>query len=514
MDPNWQHWIDRLKSEDLTEAELREFEEALRSDPSRRDDYLSGLLAEVALEAQHLPDPLAATKVIQMPARRWPKTAGIAAGIAALAIASYMAGFHRSAPQTPPVVATVTDSDEAAEKAGLRIGQPLESGRVNIPEGSEIGIAMRGGARLKLRGPANLTIDGPDKVRLEKGRLSTYAPSYAHGFTVDTDDGRVVDLGTRFVTATGTGAGTEIHVIEGLVEVHASASGTSAESLKTRSAAVMKDGRLEPTEYLANRLTVPLDPIAADQDGDGFSDEIESFYGTSPTDGSAFPAPLRFEEGFTGYPPGPLRDAPSRAFGTRPGEIWEGDGIFERDSIRYQNGGRSLAARGGSIQTTGKSAEGAFLQLNPSELAPVGVTYISFLMQTADEEPGITYGGLLLFDNDREQFFIGKVHTADSYGSRMKQAKQVDSYDFPNDNDPHLFVIRIDRTRLVTDIFIDPVPGQPETAATRSFRYQDVPVFDRISVRSGRHKGSWNYQVKIDEARLGLTWESVVPLAE
>ncbi len=222
MNHDWQHWIDRLKSEDLTEAELREFEKTVRADPASHEAYLSALVAEVALEADGLPDPFAKPKVIEMPASRWPRTAAIAAGIAALAALSYFVGSHA---RPSSFVATITDTDDLAEKAGLRIGQPLEVGRVTLPEGSEVGIAMRGGARLKIRGPAHFDIDGPDKIRLDKGRLSTYAPTYARGFTVNTVDGKVIDLGTRFVTAVDTDSGTEIHVLEGLVTAHAAANG-------------------------------------------------------------------------------------------------------------------------------------------------------------------------------------------------------------------------------------------------------------------------------------------------
>jgi hypothetical protein len=79
------------------------------------------------------------------------------------------------------------------------------------------------------------------------------------------------------------------------------------------------------------------------------------------------------------------------------------------------------------------------------------------------------------------------------------------------DGETHLFVTRIDRTRLVTDVFIDPAPGQPETSANYRFRYQAVPDVDRLEVRSGCTTGT--FPVEFDEIRVGLTWDAVVPAA-
>ncbi|MCW1883628.1 FecR family protein [Luteolibacter flavescens] len=516
MDPDWQHWIDRLKSQDLTEAELREFEEALRADPSRQDAYLSELLAEVALEAEDLPDPLAAPgqKIIAMPTvvRRWPHALGIAAGIAALATLSYFAGGHLSGNGSREVAATVTDTDSLAEMVGLRIGQPLPRGSVAVPDGSEIGIAMRGGARLQIRGPANLHIDGPDKIRLEKGRVSTYAPPYASGFTVDTVDGRVIDFGTRFVTATGTQTGgTEVHVIEGLVTANASPETTPAQNLESEKAAILKGGVLVPTEYLAQRLAVPLDPVSPDRDGDGFPDSIENFYGTLAADPTSFPAALRISEAFAGYTPGAVRGAAMLGIGARPGALWEGAGTFDATGLSFTRDGRDLAATGGSITTTGEKFEGAILRFAPEELARDGVTYISFLMRNSGSAPDC-FSGLLLYQEDREELFVGKLSIANTYGSRLKQSLTQNSYAIPMDGETHLFVIRIDRTRLVTDIFVDPLPGEPESGAVRDFRYQDVPDFDRIVVRSGSKEGK--FPATFDEVRVGLTWGSVVPARE
>lgn len=516
MNHQWRKWIDRLKSNDLTDEELLEFRNAVEGDPSRRDAYLSELLAEVALEVDGLPDPFATPMPEGRPARRrWPRIASIAAGLVALAAASYVIGRAFEAPpgaSGSPVYATVADANAEAEGAGLRIGQPLGNRRIHLPDGSEIGLAMRAGALLEICGPADMLIEGPDKIRLESGRISTYAPDYARGFTIDTVDGEVIDLGTRFVAAAGTGSGTEIHVLEGLVETHSSSGDVGKHSVGEQHAAILKDGRVEPIDFLHQRLRIPLDPVLVDRDADGFPDVVETHYGTSPSAASSRPAALRIEETFADYGPGPLRGVPLSMLGGQENETWGGAGEFREEGLRYAKGGRALESSAGSLRTVGDSYTGTSFFPDPRELAEVGVTYISFVMKNPDEPCRRCFAGLLLYQEDREELFVGKLSVANSYGSRLKMAPKQDAYGIPMDSEPHLFVIRIDHTRLITDVFIDPVPGQSESSAEYRYRYQDAPDGDRIEVRSGCARGS--FKSDFDEIRIGLTWDSVVPAAD
>ncbi|RYD83881.1 MAG: hypothetical protein EOP84_07035 [Verrucomicrobiaceae bacterium] len=246
----------------------------------------------------------------------------------------------------------MTDVDAVGEKRGIRIGQMLEKGVLTIPDNSKVGIAMHSGARLQVRGPASLNLESAEKLRMNKGRISSYVPEYARGLTTDTDDGKVVDLGTRFVTATGGGHGTEIHVEEGVVEAYAIREGTRPWSLTDENAGVLKDGKFKRIDYLKKRFDVPLDPVLPDQDDDGESDTVEIQYGYDPHLASSQPEP---------------------------------------------------------------------------------------------------------------------------YGSRFRTFSSGEPFGQPLDEATHLFVVRVDRTCLTTDVFMDPVLGRPETAAVRKVRYYEVP---------------------------------------
>lgn len=528
MAHDWQNWIDRLKSRDLTQEELREFEDALREDPALADEYLDALLTDTSLEAEGLPDPrewignTVSASASASRGRTYRSPGFWAAAAAVLLIMGSIAFFTgRSTvrpavavlPEKPEPVATITDADDVASASGLKIGAPLDKGLLTIPDQSKVGIAMRGGARLEVRGPASIELENPERIRLDKGRLSTYAPDYAHGFTVVTNDGRLVDLGTRFITSAGTTLGTEVHVLDGLVETYSSpfSNDLKPQDLKKTEAAILKDGKMTSTDYLARRLDVPLDPNLPDSDGDGIPDATEVQYGSNPYDSASQPVLLRMEESFRKYPAGPIARIKATTSGVQPNALWEGGGSFVNKGLTYENNGRTLITSDGSIRTLGEANVGSTLY-PLTRLPTEGVFYISFLMQIDKmaTPPKSTFGGFLLYNGDKEELFVGDLSTSGNLGARFRTSSGEDHGKVPVDGATHLFVIRIDRTKLVTDIYADPPLGESENPANRFIRYQDVPVFDRISMRSA--SAGAPYPVNFDEIRIGLTWDSVLPL--
>jgi len=524
MKHDWQDWIERIGRNDVSEQDLLDFQQVLAESPEQRDDYMDALLTETALEMEGgLPavkgerGEINGEKIISLSSATEPVSRtrlpmmAMAASVALMLGLSYWLGRQQSvtAPERVEHVATITDADKAADAVGLRIGKPLHTGEVMVPEGAQIGIAMRGGARLEINGPASIRIDGPDRVYLHKGRVQTYAPEYAHGFTIDTDEGKVIDLGTRFVTTNGTDAGTEIHVIEGLVKAGGSGSQEGMLSIHGQNAVILKDGKMLDTEYLAQRLKIPLDPNLTDSDGDNFPDVIEIHYGTNIDDPKSFPEALRIAESFQGYGDGLMKGAEFRGLGKV--SHWMGGGRFLREGLEYENGGKHLATSGGCLQTTGENGVGATIIPDSKTLPDAGVVYISFLMQQPRKNLDRAFSGLILYQDDyKEQLFLGELSVADSYGSRYAESSEEDPFSVRSDDKPHLFVIRIDRTRYLTDVFIDPPLGNGGKTPLPHKRYQDALPFNRIVVRSG--SDSANFPVKFDEIRVGLTWESVLPV--
>lgn len=99
----------------------------------------------------------------------------------------------------------------------LTEGQVLGRGRIGIEAGF-LKIRFASGASVILEGPARLDVLGKNNGRLHAGRAVADVPPAATGFTIESPDGRIVDLGTRFGVEVGPRVhGTEVHVLEGLV---------------------------------------------------------------------------------------------------------------------------------------------------------------------------------------------------------------------------------------------------------------------------------------------------------
>lgn len=514
MKHNWQEWIDRIGRDDVSEQELLDFQAALNESPEAKKEYMECLYTEANLEIHGDPSILSSPALHESSVvstfpdwRRW--VMPVAASIALLIGLSYFVA-NRNVPTTGAAailetVAVITDTNSAADAGGIKTGPVLQMGELNVPSDAEIGITMNGGALLKIKGPAQLRMEGPDTVFLRKGRILTYAPEHAHGFAINTKDGKIVDLGTRFVTATGGEFGTEIHVIEGLVKVEAVNSRENRAIISQEQAVSLQGGSVTSIDYLSDRFTIPIHLNLLDSDGDLVSDSIEAFYKTDANDRNSKPDFLRISESFNGYQPGPFHNA--AYLGSGDIDDWLGHGTFLNEGLSYQNNGEKFVTSGGCVQTSEDHSDGVTVILSSKELPEEGVVYISFLMK-GSASSAKTFSGLLLYLGDEnEQLFVGDLGDVGYYGSRFSVNERQDSFGISVDDKTHLFVIRVDKTRHLTDIYVDPPLGKPAKGARPQKRYQSVPKFDRIQLRS-----AYGFPVRFDELRVGLTWESVTPV--
>lgn len=69
--------------------------------------------------------------------------------------------------------------------------------------------------RLVLEAPAEIELLSKDQVKLTRGSLYAVIGPEAAGFTVNTQNARIIDLGTEFAVKTDSGDTTELHVIKG-----------------------------------------------------------------------------------------------------------------------------------------------------------------------------------------------------------------------------------------------------------------------------------------------------------
>ncbi|NNJ25143.1 FecR family protein [Alienimonas chondri] len=136
--------------------------------------------------------------------------------------------FSATPVSTPP--AAVWAASAGADLFGgavPAVGEAAPVGREQALLGGWVKLRFASGAEAVLEGPAVFEIAAADRLILRAGRCSVHAPDGAEGFRVDTPDGRVVDLGTRFAVRVRDGeadGGTEVHVVEGAATLEHDAS--------------------------------------------------------------------------------------------------------------------------------------------------------------------------------------------------------------------------------------------------------------------------------------------------
>lgn len=100
----------------------------------------------------------------------------------------------------------------------FEVGDALTPGRLAIKSGFAQ-VEFYCGATVVLEGPAELELDSATLARIHHGRLRAQVPPAATGFTIETSDMKVVDLGTEFGMSVSP-AGADLHVFDGEVELH------------------------------------------------------------------------------------------------------------------------------------------------------------------------------------------------------------------------------------------------------------------------------------------------------
>ena len=138
----------------------------------------------------------------------------------------------KSSPQSPPK--EVSDKDEhrgvarvgrlsgvrwAEEELKLTADQRLAAGQDIKLEAGRAEINFDIGAQMVVEGPAHVRILGPLQARAYLGTIAAHVDKNAHGFSIVTPQGKVVDLGTQFGLRVDRSGQEEIAVFEGQVDI-------------------------------------------------------------------------------------------------------------------------------------------------------------------------------------------------------------------------------------------------------------------------------------------------------
>ncbi len=253
--------IERALEGLLPAAELAALQADVIRDPALRAAYAERASLHAALRAERdvLPSllgPSASTAARDAtPPARWPFRTAVFAAVAAAGIALLLALRPAPPPAAPvaPPIATLVSSDHtkwAPSTLPTAAHSVLGPGTLSLLEGIAT-VTFASGASVTIEAPTKVELVGPLLMRLIEGSLTAEVPPGAHGFTVETADLRVVDLGTRFgVTASSTG-NSHVIVFEGLVQLDdakgASRTLAAGKSYHVRSGAV-NAGNLEPAQ--------------------------------------------------------------------------------------------------------------------------------------------------------------------------------------------------------------------------------------------------------------------------
>ena len=232
--------VSRLVDQRLSPAEAARLNALLLESPEARARYQELLDNHEALCAIYpggvysssLDSELAEVKLAAAPQQtaRSPRSAWLQwAGVAAAIVIAIGAFIKRSdvAPRAESsgarLVAAVDvdwqgNSRTEAPNTSLLPGAALSLGDFALAEGT-IELEFGDGARVSIQGPAKFELRNGGHIHLESGNLVARIPEEALGFVVTTPEAEVVDLGTEFGLSVGEDGRTDIHVLDGLVEV-------------------------------------------------------------------------------------------------------------------------------------------------------------------------------------------------------------------------------------------------------------------------------------------------------
>ena len=132
-------------------------------------------------------------------------------------------GANTSVPTVPkplvPVASLESDYNANISGDAATSENTFDTGKLNLDRGIAQ-LEFRNGAQIVLDGECGFEILDDKTVVLTHGKMWTYCPPEAYGFTVMTPGGRkIVDLGTEFGVEITREGNTNVHVLSGLVDI-------------------------------------------------------------------------------------------------------------------------------------------------------------------------------------------------------------------------------------------------------------------------------------------------------
>lgn len=237
------------------EAERIQLDALLESSENARRAYVEQMRVHALLSWQRVRAPIALPsktpaeqKIVRMPRWRW------ITAVAAVLVAGLIGWW-----QFTPNRAAVTFEVVAASGSPFRVGDRLSQTSIELEQGS-LSFRTESGALVDISGPARLELINSMHLRVLRGTVTADISEGSEGFIVETDQARVVDLGTRFSVSADKPGGTDVVVFEGKVEVFESARGKAPVPPKI----TLVEGEAIRVDHTPQSRRLKIVPLGAD----------------------------------------------------------------------------------------------------------------------------------------------------------------------------------------------------------------------------------------------------------
>jgi ferric-dicitrate binding protein FerR (iron transport regulator) len=232
--------IERYQMGVTDEDEVAELEQALKENAGMREALIAAARLDTILHEEALNAAVdAESKRVDFPQPIISSKAVFAAAAAVVALA-LLIQFQDNRPTGPdsaqalvtPVAESKSESaprdtvarlvavvDAEWRDDGLQPGGALAIGGFVLNRGTA-DMEFNDGARISLRGPVVFELKAANHLHLISGNLVANIPDDGLGFLLTTPQSEVIDLGTEFGLAVDGAGRTDVHVIDGLVEVY------------------------------------------------------------------------------------------------------------------------------------------------------------------------------------------------------------------------------------------------------------------------------------------------------
>jgi hypothetical protein len=253
--------VERQASDDFPKDGYCEaaFWEALAQDEKQAETLVIPSLPE----PEELITDVRRRKALLAPGRtRIPISTWISLGslAAVLMLLVYITHFSR-VPAQP--VAALLDAVDARWESPIEVGARLyDSDTVYTLLEGYAKLRVDNGVVLYIDAPARFSFGSCDKMNLNHGRLTACVPATAIGFTVDTLNSRIIDLGTEFGVNVSDFGETQVHLFRGKASLVSSLDGQTLESLtltQEQAKSVGRSGRITTIQLAQNTFIREID---------------------------------------------------------------------------------------------------------------------------------------------------------------------------------------------------------------------------------------------------------------